>query len=146
MVPQQHLARTGRSTATRRPAPTGGLTTPGVVVLLTLITATASTLDLLLEPGLGWVFAVGFVLGCGWVASRVRRADLLSALVVPPLVFAAALLVADETVGGGSPGHFPVRQVLDLATSLADGAPVLFFGCALAGAVVLVRRRLHPQP
>lgn len=115
-------------------------------MLLGLVTAVALSVDLVVGTGLGLVFAAGFVLGCGWVAARVRRADLMAALVAPPLVFAAAVLVADQVVGGGSPGRFPVRQVLDLTTSLADGAPVLALGCGLAGAIVLVRRSRARRP
>jgi hypothetical protein len=116
------------------------------VVLLSLVTGIALVLDLLVGTGLGWAFGIGFALGCGWTAWRVRRRDLLSALVAPPLVFAAAVLVADEVVGGSSPGRFPVRQALDLATSLADGAPLLLVGCSAAGAVVLLRRSRDPRP
>lgn len=110
------------------------------------MTGLALTVDLLVGTGLGWVFSIGFVLGCTWVAWRVRRVDLMAALIAPPLVFAAAVLVADQAVGGSSPGRFPVRQVLDLTTSLADGAPILLAGCGVAGVVVLVRRWRDPRP
>lgn len=118
----------------------------GVVVLLCLVTGVALLVDLVVATGLSWLFTVGFVLGCAYVASRVRRTDDLSALVAPPLVFAAAMVVADAVVGSSSPGRFPISQVLDLATSLAVGAPVLMTGCAVAGAVVLVRRWRAPRP
>jgi hypothetical protein len=123
-----------------------GLTTAGVVVVLCVVTGVALVVDLVVATGLSWLFTVGFVLGCAYVAARVRRTDDLSALVAPPLVFAAAMLVADAVVGSSSPGQFPISQVLDLATSLAVGAPVLMTGCAVAAAVVLVRRWRGPRP
>lgn len=117
-----------------------------MAVLLTLVTGLALAVDLLVSNSLGWVFGIGFTIGCGWVALRVRTSDRLAALVAPPLVFAVAVLVADQVVGGSSPGHFPFRQVLDLGTSLSDGAPMLVLGCAVAGAVLLVRQRRDQRP
>lgn len=132
--------------AAGRPAEQHGLTTAGVAVLLCLVTGVTLVVDLVVATGLSWLFTVGFVLGCAYVGSVVRRSDDLSALVAPPLVFAAAMVVADGVVGSGSPGRFPVSQVLDLATSLAVGAPVLMAGCAAAGVVVLVRRWRARRP
>ena len=62
------------------------------------------------------------------------------AMVLPPLLFAGGYALETRS-GGQTTGRR--EMALDVATSLALHAPVLFVGTALAVAVVVVRVLVH---
>ena len=130
--------------AARRPAPAWdhGITALGTGVIALAVTLPAAILDAILTRSFGWLFTGAFLLGCVYVGSRVRRAELLGSVVVPPLVFTTAVVIAGQLLPITSDSGWLTRQVLDLATTLALGAPVLLGGTALAGGIALVRRFL----
>ena len=95
--------------------------------------------DVLTGPGLGVVFAVLFVAGCGIAALKVHREDLVAAVVAPPLVYCAILVGSGGLRKSGAGGSWVTRQALELASSLILGAPVLLSATGLALAVALAR-------
>lgn len=114
-----------------------GLTGPGVVVVVLAGSLVGLLIDrFTIDSGL--IFAVAFIASSVYAALQVRPSDLLSALIVPPLVF--LLLAVGESVvdssGGGWSDH-----ILDLASQLATEAPALWLGTLAAAAIVLVRKR-----
>lgn len=143
------LRPTGGTVAAGARRPSGvawdhGITAIGAGVLALAVTLLAAILDAVFTRSFGWLFTIGFLLGCLYVGLRVRRRELLASVVVPPLVFATTVVIAGQFLPVTSDSGWLTRQVLDLATTLALGAPVLLGGTALAGAIALGRRFL-PQ-
>lgn len=117
-----------------------GLTGLGGVVLGCLVVGLGAAGDLALGGGLGEVFTAIFLLGCLLVAAMLRTRALAVAVVLPPLLFSGGYALETKTSGQTSGRR---EMALDVATSLALHAPVLFLGTALAVAVVLVRVVVH---
>jgi hypothetical protein len=117
-----------------------GLTGLGGVVLGCLVVGLGAAGDLALGGGLGVGFNATFLLGCLLVAALLRTRALAVAVVLPPLLFSGGYALETKTSGQTSGRR---EMALDVATSLALHAPVLFLGTALAVAVVLVRVVVH---
>jgi outer membrane murein-binding lipoprotein Lpp len=95
-----------------------------------------AALDLLLGGELGLLFSATFLLTCLLVAVTVRRRSLLTAVALPPLLFVGCAVLAAKVDGRAS----GARELgLDVATTLALSAPVLFAGTGAAAAIALVR-------
>ncbi|MFC4058353.1 DUF6542 domain-containing protein [Planomonospora corallina] len=114
------------------------LTARGAVTAVLVSTLAGSLLNSLL--GLPVVVGVAFVGGCLAAAWLVNPRDLLSLVVSPPLVFFAAMLVA-EAVRALTAASPAAAFSLGVYTSLSRGAPWLFAGSALV-LVVAWRRGL----
>lgn len=122
-------------------ARTDGVTGPAVVAIAGLLVLGGALLDLRRDatPGLGTGLAVALVaIGAPAV---VRFRSLMTAVVLPPLLVAAATALISR-LGGSTRGSREL--VLDVGTTLALSAPLLFGATALAVLVALVRvvRRL----
>lgn len=96
----------------------------------------ASIIAELLTDGLGWVFAIPFVIVCAYCAAEVSKGSFRSALVMPPL---AILLVAaiNPIWSGNVPG--PRGWLVKTLTTLTTLAPTLMVATGLAAAIVGVR-------
>ena len=90
--------------------------------------AAGGAFDVLTGPGLRFVFAVFFVLGCAFAALSVHRENLRPVIVMPPLVYALLSLTASAVEGWGGGGSFLQSQLLELANAVVLGAPVLVCG------------------
>ena len=132
-APVQHAPRGGL--ADRR-----GLTALGAVVLTLVLSGAAGAVDVLTGPGLRTVFAVGFLTSCLLAAVSVHRQDLVAVVVMPPLVYAALVLLAGLAESGGSSGSLLLHQAIELFNGLVLGAPVLLAGTAIAAVIALLRR------
>lgn len=117
-----------------------GLSWLGGVVLGCLVAGLGAAGDLGRGKGLGLGFTATFLVGCVLVPVALRTRALAVATVLPPLLFAGGYALETKT-GGQTAGRR--EMALDVATSLALHAPVLFIGTALAVAVVLVRVAVH---
>ena len=113
-----------------------GLTTPGAVLVGGLLMGVGSMADLGFGEALGIGFATMFVIASGVMALTLRVRSLASAVIAPPLMFATATMVVGKLSGEV---HGSRTLALDIATSLALSAPVLFGGTALAAAIAVVR-------
>lgn len=130
---QPASAQAGRATA---PAPR--LTGRGAVLGMALV----FTVGLLAATWLGVTVLAGafFVLGCGLAAWYTRPADLLTVVLVPPILFSGALILVEAMTASGS-----------LVLSVAAGSLVVLVSVALwlaAGLVLTVAiawRRGLPQ-
>ena len=120
----------------RRVLAGSGLTTPGAVVAGAVLIAFGGLLDAALGDGLGLAFATMFIVACAAMATTLRVRSLATAVIAPPLLFAAASVVAARLSGEVNGSR---ALALDTATSLALSAPVLFGGTGLAAAIALVR-------
>lgn len=123
-----------------------GLTAVGAASLAITLGAAGGLVDVLTGPGLRTVFAVCFILGCAISALTVHREDLFASVVMPPLVYVLLALLAGAFSQTVAVGSMLTRQVLELATSLFLGAPVLLTATAVAGGIALLRGLLGRRP
>jgi hypothetical protein len=118
-----------------------GLTAPAAAALCAAPKLAGGLLDAVVFGHLSWFFGIGFIVGAVWQAGRLRVDDLVYAGIIPPLVFAGAALVVQQFLPAGNTGNRIVRETLDLASTLASSAPLLFAGTSLAVALGLLRWR-----
>ncbi|CCK27719.1 putative secreted protein [Streptomyces davaonensis JCM 4913] len=101
---------------------------------LVLMLALGSLVSLLFGSSLT-VYGVLFLPVCVLTAAWVRRADLVTAVIIVPIAFALGLLpVADG--GGGGTGD----RLMGLFTALATEAGWLYGGTLITGVIVTVRK------
>ena len=92
----------------------------------------ASILSELITDGLGWMFAIPFVLVSAYCAYEVAAASLRSAVVMPPLV--TFLVAVVDPIWGNTVG---IRGwVVKTLTTLTTLAPTMVIATAVAGAIV----------
>jgi hypothetical protein len=118
-----------------------GVTGPAVVVLSAALVLGGALLDLRRDASIGLGTGVAVVLVALAAPAVVRFRSLATAAVLPPLLVAAATTLVARFGGH----HRGMRELgLDIGTTLALSAPLLFGASALALVVVLVRivRRL----
>ncbi len=120
----------------RRVKAGSGLTTPGAVLLGALLMGIGAMADLTFGEALGVGFAAMFLIASAAMALTLRVRSLASAVIAPPLLFAAATMLAAKSSGEVEGSR---ALAMDTATSLALTAPVLFGGTALAAVVAVVR-------
>jgi len=113
-----------------------GLTTPGAVLVGTVLMTIGAIADLAFGGSLGAGFATMFVVASAVMAMTLRIRSLASAVIAPPLMFAVATMLVGKLSGEV---HGSRALALDTATSLALSAPVLFGGTAVAAAIAVVR-------
>ena len=112
------------------------LTGPGGVVLAVLVVCPGVLLDLVTDGTLGLPSTVGVVLAGVSAALAVRATALGTAAVLPPLLFAGAVL-ALAWLSGQNDG---LRELaLDAGTTLALSAPALFTASVIPVTIVLGR-------
>lgn len=113
-----------------------GVTGPAVVALSAVLVTAGAVLDLRRDATLGLATGLAYLLAAVVAPAVVRFRSLATAAVLPPLLFVgAAALIA--RAGGQNRGSREVA--LDVATTLALSAPLLFAGAVAAVVVVLVR-------
>lgn len=117
-----------------------GLTGPSAVAVAALITAGGVAVDVLGDPSVGTGTAVAVVLAVLVATAASPLRSLATAAVLPPLLVAAAAL-ALAVVGGQNEGSREL--VLDVGTTLALSAPLVFGATAAGLIVVVVRVGLH---
>jgi hypothetical protein len=136
-TPQVEDRRTGSSVAGRgRTAPASGPRLRGALAVLGifLLTLVAAAADSYIGLGLGMITLVALTLGTVLAALAVRRRDLFSVIVAPPLVF-VAVAVVNIGLAPSATLNLPT-----LATLLVRGFPAM--GIATGAAVLLSLFRL----
>ena len=131
-------SETSSETAPRGGTP--GLTSAGVYVLLGAAALIGAVASWTLTDGLGPIFTIFFVAGTVYVATQVRRSDLWSAVIAPPLVF-LVLVVTRELVAPESGSRALVDIGYDIFQTLALMAPTLWGATALGGFIIWWRFR-----
>jgi hypothetical protein len=117
-----------------------GLTGLGGVVLGCIVVGLGAAGDLALGHGLGAGFSATFLFGCVLLACALRTRALALAIVLPPLLFAGGYAWETKTNGQTAGAR---AMALDVATSLALHAPLLFIGTTIAVAIALIRVAAH---
>jgi hypothetical protein len=129
--------RTGSSTPGRtRTAPTSGPQLRGALAILGvfLLTLAAAATDSYIGLGLGTITLIALTAGTAVATLAVRRRDLLSVVVAPPLVFVAVAMVNIGLAPSAS------LNLPTLATLLVRGFPAM--GIATGAALLLALFRL----
>ncbi len=116
------------------------VTGPAAVAAASLITAVGVGFDVPGDPSLGTGTGVAVVIAAIVATGAVRLRALATAAVLPPLLVAAAAL-ALAVLGGRNEGSREL--VLDVGTTLALSAPLVFAATAAGLGVVLVRVVQH---
>lgn len=136
-VPQVEERRTGSSAAARtRSAPTSGPRLRGALAVLGVfvVTLVAAAADSYIGLGLGMITLVALTAGTVVAALLVRRRDLLSVVIAPPLVFVAVALVNIGVAPSAT------LSPATMATLLVRGFPAM--GIATGAAVLISLFRL----
>jgi hypothetical protein len=124
--------------ATRRPP---GVTGRGVVVLIFVATFVGGLVDMMISGHRGHLFGVVFAAGSALGATGVRRRDLATAMIAPPLVYCALIGVMSLIDQGGLSGGFATREAFYLGNAFVTGAPAIWVGTALAAGIGWYRIR-----
>ena len=118
-----------------------GVTGRGVIVLTLFGTAIVGLLGVAISGHRGAPFAIAFVATCAIDALVVRRRDIRTAMVAPPLLFCALIIVISAFDTQGETGGFVSREGLYLGNAFVTGAPTLWAGTAAAVVIGWYRRR-----
>jgi hypothetical protein len=131
--PRRPQARPSRGVD--RPVETGGGRLRGViaVVAVFLVTLAGCAVDSFLSTGLGTVTLVALVGATALASLMVRRRDLLSVIVAPPLIFVA---VAAVDVVAAPSASFSLATI---ATLLIRGFPAMGIATGVALVIGLIR-------
>ncbi len=116
-----------------------GLSTAAAVALAPTAGVIGGAIDVATGMGLRTGFAVSFIAGCALSAALVRREHLVAAVVMPPLLYVVLALGAAAVQSSGAVDGFVKRQLLELATALVLGAPVLLAATGLAFLIAVGR-------
>jgi Domain of unknown function (DUF6542) len=131
----------GGASAGRTPARgTRGATGRGVIALIVVMTALGGLADLAISGHRGHLFGVLFAVSSAVGALVVRRRDLPTAMIAPPLLYCvliAAMSTVDQT---GLTGRFVGREAFYLGNAFVTGAPAIWIGTALSVAIGGYRR------
>lgn len=121
--------------ASSRPAEQSGGRVRGIVAVLGmfLVTLAGAAVDSFLGIGLGTVTLIALVSGTALAALVVRRRDLVSVVVAPPLVF---LAVTAANVGLAPSANLSLPTI---ATLLVRGFPAMGIATAVALVLALIR-------
>lgn len=122
--------------------PERGLGTWGVVLLVTGVTTVVGFVDMTMNREFTWFTGAAFVVASILGALMVRPRDLWTAVIIPPLAFVAALLIAGQPTTLTGTGSLLLRELSLLGTGLAFNAPYIFGGTAAALVIVLIRRAI----
>ncbi|WP_194290385.1 DUF6542 domain-containing protein [Modestobacter roseus] len=134
-TPPPEAPRRGGSSTAGRPAPAAGPRTPGLVAVLGafLVTLVAAAADSYIGIGLGTITLAALTVSSGFAALVVRRRDLVTVLVSPPLVFIGVALL-NIVLAPSATFTLPT-----LATLLVRGFPAMAIATGAAVAVSLFR-------
>jgi prepilin signal peptidase PulO-like enzyme (type II secretory pathway) len=90
---------------------------------------------------LGWLTGAVFTVLSALVALTLRRQDLTTAVISPPLGYLFAVIFSAQLAVVGSSGNFWLLQATTILSGLAFNAQWVFLGTA-AGLIIMVVRRV----
>ena len=133
-------ASSSPSVATR-PRPTTrvvsgrGVTGRGIVVLILIVTGVVGLLEVAIAGHRGHAFGIAFVVSSAIGALIVRRRDLPTALIAPPLLYCVLIVAMSVIDHHDAAGGRLTREGVYLGNAFVTGAPALWTG-TLAAALV----------
>ena len=133
--------RAGKPLSKPRQPRTVGLTGRGVVVLIFVVTVLTGLIDMAIVGHRGSAFGIVFVLASAAGALVVRRRDLSTAMVTPPLLYCVAIALMSLVDRGGLAGGPVTTEAYYIGNAFVTGAPAIWTGTALACAIGWYRKR-----
>jgi uncharacterized protein DUF6542 len=118
-----------------------GLTSRGVCVLIGVATFVGGLIDMAVSGHRGHLFGVLFAVTSGLGALAVRKKDLRVAMVAPPLLYCVLIFVMSLIDQSGLTGGPLTREGFYLGNAFVTGAPAIWVGSLLAGAIGWYRLR-----
>jgi len=135
---QSNETRGSRASATRRPP---GLTGRGACVLIAGSTFVGGLLDMAISGHRGHLFGVLFAIASALGAIAVRKKDVRTAMVAPPLLYCVLTFVMSLIDQGGLTGGLLTREAFYVGNAFVTGAPAMWAGSLLAAAIGWYRLR-----
>lgn len=112
--------------------------------LITVGTTLAALLEMSVSGTLGWLTGAIFTVLSALAALTLRRQDLITAVISPPLGYLFAVIFSAQVAVVGSSGNFWLLQATTILSGLAFNAQWVFLGTA-AGLIVMVIRRVSDR-
>ena len=123
-----------------------GVTGRGVVVLILILTGLVGLLEVAFAGHRGAAFAFVFVFTSAVGALVVRRRDLPTSIVAPPLLYCVLIAALSIVDTHDQSGGFMTRKAIYIGNAFVTGAPTLWAGTAAAAAIVWYRHRAGRAP
>jgi hypothetical protein len=123
-----------------------GVTGRGVVVLILMLTGLVGLLEVAFVGHRGAAFAFVFMFTSAVGALVVRRRDLPTAIVAPPLLYCVLITALSVVDTHDQSGGFITRKAVYIGNAFVTGAPTLWIGTAIAAAIVWYRHRAGRTP
>jgi hypothetical protein len=118
-----------------------GVTGRGIVVLILLVTGIVGLLEVALAGHRGHAFAIAFVVTSAIGSLVVRRRDLSTALIAPPLLYCILIVAMSAVDTSGGTGGFVTKEGVYVGNAFVTGAPALWTGTAAAALIAWYRHR-----
>src|SRR5450432_1102040 len=118
-----------------------GVTGRGIIVLTLLGSALVGLLEVAVAGHRGHLFAIAFVATTAASALVVRRKDIRTAMVAPPLLYCVLIVLVSAFDTNGETGGFLTREGVYVGNAFVTGAPTLWAGTAAAVVIGWYRRR-----
>jgi hypothetical protein len=143
-------ASAGASTQTRpqagRTVSGRGVTGRGVVVLILVLTGLVGLLEVAFAGHRGAAFAFVFIFTSAVGALVVRRRDLPTSSIAPPLLYCVLITALSVVDTHDQSGGFITRNAVYIGNAFVTGAPTLWTGTVIAAAIVWYRHRAGRKP
>ena len=123
-----------------------GVTGRGVVVLILILTGLVGLLEVAFAGHRGAAFAFVFVFTSAVGALVVRRRELPTSIVAPPLLYCVLIAALSIVDTHDQSGGFITRKAIYIGNAFVTGAPTLWAGTAAAAAIVWYRHRAGRAP
>lgn len=125
-----------------RPTRTGvGITGRGIVVLIFVVTAVVGAAAVLAGGHRGHAFGIAFIVTAALGAALVRRKDITTAMIAPPLLYCVLVVLMSFIDTKDQTGGLLTSKAVYIADAFITGAPAIWSGTALAVAIGWYRRR-----
>lgn len=123
-----------------------GVTGRGVVVLILILTGLTGLIEVAFAGHRGAAFAFVFVFTSAVGALVVRRRDLPTSIIAPPLLYCVLIAALSLVDTHDQSGGFLTRKAIYIGNAFVTGAPTLWTGTLIAAAIVWYRRRANRKP
>jgi hypothetical protein len=118
-----------------------GVTGRGIVVLILLVTGIVGLIEVTLAGHRGHAFAIAFVVTSVMGALVVRRRDLPTAIIAPPLLYCVLIVAMSAVDTSDETGGLLTREGVYIGNAFVTGAPAVWAGTAAAVLIAWYRSR-----
>ena len=118
-----------------------GVTGRGIVVLILLVTGIVGLIEVTLAGHRGHAFAIAFVATSVIGALVVRRRDLPTAIIAPPLLYCVLIVAMSAVDTSDETGGLLTREGVYIGNAFVTGAPAVWAGTAAAVLIAWYRSR-----